>query len=97
MIDVVNIVFWPMLWINYLTIKFLMLWMWTVNSSDVVWIFLWMSYIYITVNSKFEKYIGFIANSNNIFWICIWLSCVGRPKVADTNNVLDIGQVGHLY
>jgi hypothetical protein len=25
------------------------------------------SCVYITVNSEFEKYIGFIANSNNIF------------------------------
>jgi hypothetical protein len=26
-----------------------------------------MSYLYITVNSEFEKYIGFIVNSNTIF------------------------------
>jgi hypothetical protein len=58
MIDVVN---------KHLTIKFLMLWMWTVNSSDVVWIILWMSCLYITVNSEFEKYTGFIANLNTIF------------------------------
>jgi hypothetical protein len=26
-----------------------------VNSSDVVWIFLWMSCVYITVNSEFKN------------------------------------------
>jgi hypothetical protein len=55
-----------------------------------------MSCVYITANSKFEKYTCFIANSNYIFLICTGLSGVGRSKPADTNNALDIGQVGHL-
>jgi hypothetical protein len=55
-----------------------------------------MSYVYITVNSEFEKYTSFITNSNNIFLMCTGLSGVGRSKPADTNNVLDIGQTGHF-
>jgi hypothetical protein len=31
-----------------------------------------------------------------LFLICTELSGVGRPKPADTNNALDIGQAGHL-
>jgi hypothetical protein len=65
--------------------------MWSVNSSDVVWLFLWMSCVYITVNSEFEKYTCFTMNLNNIFWICTGLSGVDCAKPADTNNDLDIG------
>jgi hypothetical protein len=47
--------------------------------------------VYITVNSKFEKYTGFIPNSNNIFNLT-GLSDVGCLKTVDTNNALNIGQ-----
>jgi hypothetical protein len=50
------------------------------------------SCVYITVNSEFEKYTGFITNLNNIFSICTGLSGVGCLKATDTNNALDIGQ-----